>query len=182
MATKATIITDINTKIIPNGNIRATDTNRILKNILNCDELNTSTAVNTFKFEGNVQSNNGINVSYSIRGIIELFANITLRIDILETNVNTLSFPHNNKDLVAALDSIIKENQDRLDFLVKIENKNTAAVYKKLEIQAAKVFRIGNLNFGFNTTSLQISVESQEPNDKLFNGDSISTSFSIHRN
>lgn len=180
MATKTSIIADINTKIISNGNIRATDTNKILKDILNCDELNTTSSLQTFEFQANnVDIGIGI-VSYSIKGFIGLFANITLEISIKESNSNVLNVPFDNKKIGESLATIIKSNNNVLDFLVKIRNKSTDKVYTTLKITPAKNFRIGNLNFGFNASLLRFSIESQEPNDKLFSGDSISTSFTIH--
>lgn len=180
MATKTSIISEINQKIVTKGNILATDTNKILKDILNCDELNSNTSLQTFQFQGSSPSNNVANISYSIRGITSLFANITLNINVKESNTNIFTVAHGDKDLVAALSSIIKGKGDTLDFVVRITKQNTAGIYKKLLIVPSKIFRIGSLKFGFNNTSLIISVESQEPNDKLVSGDNISTSFAIH--
>ena len=65
-------------------------------------------------------------------------------------------------------------------FLVmKIRNQSTAEIYKTIK-QIPKVFRLGNLNFFSNNGNFNIIVESQEPNDKLFANDIITTSFIIH--
>ncbi|SEG60953.1 hypothetical protein SAMN05421847_2940 [Halpernia humi] len=182
MATKADIITNIDAKIISKGNILATDTNAILKDILNCDELNSgnTNSLETFQYNGDLTDASGAIVSYSIRGITDLFANITLQIGIKQTLQGKLSLLVNNRGLFNSLNSIIKNNENTIDFLVKIRNNKSAEIYRKLEIQPAKKFRIANLNFTFNARSLIILIESQELNDNLFAGDSISASFAIH--
>lgn len=179
MATKASIITDINNKIKTNGNILASDTNRILKNILDCNELNSTASIETFEYQASVDIGIGT-ISYSIKGFTGLFANITLIINVKESNSNVFNVPFDNKKIGESLDTIIKSKNNEIDFLVKIRNKSTNKVYSALNIQPAKTFRIGNLNFGFNASSLVISVESQEPGDKLVSGDSIATSFTVH--
>lgn len=185
MATKATIISDINSKIITNGNIRAADTSRILKNILNCDELNAQNPQNALQdvmfADGPIDIGTAI-ISYSIRGFVGMFANITLDINIKENNSSNFNVPYNDSKITTFLDTIIKNNNRKSDFLVKIRNQNTKGIYNNLSAPQ-KVFRIGNLNFGYGSNKkevLQISIESQEVNDKLFNGDSISCSFAIH--
>lgn len=174
----------IDSKIIAKGNISAVDTNAILKDILDCAELNTLPNANDlkgFSFQGNSTSNRGAELDYSLRGISGLFVNITLTIMIKETNVNNIIFNFENKDIFSELSSIIKNNnkENPLDFLVKIRNKNTAEIYKRLK-QTPKNFRVGSLNFLLNNNSFNIIVESQEPNDALFAEDIISTSFIIH--
>lgn len=184
---KTQIITAIDSKIIANGNISAVDTNAILKDILDCAELNTlpnPSDLKEFAFQGNSINNRGAELDYSLRGISGLFVNITLTIMIKETNVNNVIFNFENKEIFSELSSIIKNNNNKenpLDFLVKIRNKNTAEIYKRLN-QTPKNFRIGSLNFLLNNNSFNIIVESQEPNDKLFADDIISTSFILHSN
>ena len=180
MATKTSIISDINNKIISKGNILATDTNRILKDILNCDELNTSSSLEAFQFQGNFSQSGTAVILYSIRGIKDLFANITLEIQIKESNTHVFVFPHGEKDLPTTLSNIINDKNSAIDFMVAIKGKSTPAVYKKLGIDPPKSFRIGSLNFGFDIRNLKIAVESQEPDDKLSAGDFIATSFTIH--
>lgn len=182
MATKASIITEINQKIVANGNIRAVNTNKILRDILNCDELNTQNTLQEVQFTGT--TNSGIaKISYSIKGFEGLFANITLDINIKESNTSNFTVPYSEEKLTAFLDSIIKNQNNKVDFLVKIRNQNTKGIYKNLGVPQ-KVFRIGNLNFGYNSSNnknvLQISIESQELNDNLVSEDTIVTSFAIH--
>lgn len=182
MATKANIITNIDAKIITNGNILATDTNAILKDILNCDELNSSNSLDTFQYQGNAAIKQAATVSYSIRGITGLFANITLQIAIKQDNINNLTFPHKNPDLFKSLSSVIKNTQNTIDFLVRIRNESSAEISKKLGISPVVNFRVGSLIFNFDEKNLSVFIESQIQNDNLLAGDSINNSFAIHSN
>ncbi len=183
---KVQIKTAIDSKIIANGNITAVDTNSILKDILDCAELNSlpnESNIKSFSFQGKSTDRRGAELDYSFRGISELFVNVTLNITIKENNVNNLIFKFEDQDIFSELSAIIKNNnkENPLDFIVKIRNKNTEGIYKTIK-QIPKTFRIGNLNFLLSSTAFNIIVESQEPNDKLFAEDIISTSFIIHSN
>jgi hypothetical protein len=173
---KTQIITDINNKIIANGNIKALDTNVILKDILDCTELNSSATISTFSYKSATPLNDkkGGRLSYSLRGVVDSFVNITFKIEILESGVNNLTFTHNNVKIFDSLKSII-ENPDiatNIDFLVKIENVSNPSTNRR--------FRVGSLNFNYNQTSFNIKIDSQEINDNLLNGDQIFTSFAVH--
>lgn len=176
--TKTQIIADINRKIITNGDIKAVDTNAILKDILDCKELNeqSTTNLSTFSFQSTTPliDNKGGRLSYSLRGIVDSFVNITFRIAILENNVNNLTFLHNDVKILEALKTIIEDSNigSDIDFLVKIKRKQSTSTSNK--------FRIGSLNFNCTEKEFLIKIESQELNDNLFNGDQIFASFSIH--
>ena len=182
--TKLQIKTAIDNKIIQNGNINASDTNAILKDILDCAELNTipiSTELKAFSFQGKSIDQKGCELDYSLRGISGLFVNITLNILVKKPNINNFVFTYENQDIFAELKAIIQNNnkENPFDFLVKIRNQSTAEIYKTIK-QIPKIFRLGNLNFFSNNGNFNITVESQEPNDKLFANDIIATSFIIH--
>jgi hypothetical protein len=178
MATKSKsqIITDINAKIITNGDIKATDTNAILKDILDCTELNgqTTTNLSTFSFKSKtaLKDNRGATLSYSLKGIKDLFVNITFKIAILETNVNNLTFVHNDAAIAKALKSIISQKLgSQIDFLVKIESKQAASDI---------LFRVGSLNFVCDNKAFKMKIDSQLPNDNLRKGDEVFASFAVH--
>ncbi len=172
--TKTQIITEINKKIITNGDIKAVDTNAILKDILDCTELNSQGGnLSTFSFQSTAPllDNRGGSLSYSLRGIIDSFVNITFRIAILETNVNNLTFLHDNIAMANVLKSILEPKlANQIDFLVKIENR----------AQTGKPFRVGSLNFSYTDKEFFIKIDSQEANDNLLNGDQIFASFAVH--
>lgn len=182
MATKAQIRSEINSKIITNGNIRATDTNKILNDILDCKELNdTGSGVNVVPFHfwspDPLKDKKGAKLWYSFKGFHELFVNFTFRIMIEESNVNSLSFvAENQSEIFEILSKIINSKiQDQMEFLVKIKN-STEAVIK----QFGKKFRVGAMNFNMNNKGFIILIESQELNDNLFVGDEIFTSITFH--
>ncbi|WP_131797353.1 hypothetical protein [Chryseobacterium kwangjuense] len=180
MATKRTIIAEIDNKIIPNGNILAKDTNKILKDILDCDELNSSGgSTDGFSFSGASNDDNGAKLSYSIRGIVGLFANFTIMISIPDQNVNNLSFPYEDPKLFESLSKVMVNSENVPDFLVKIRNSQPDVIFKKLGLEPKK-YRIGCLNLRFDDKNLYFSIEGQEWEDSLFTGDSIFTSFTIH--
>ncbi|AUP79063.1 hypothetical protein [Flavivirga eckloniae] len=172
--TKAQIVTNIDKKIITNGNIKAVDTNTILKDILDCKELNgQSSSVSTFSFASTaaIRDNRGGTLNYSLRGVKDSFVNVTFKIAVLETNVNSWAFAHNTPAIANALKSIMAPKLGfQIDFLVKIENQQLAA---------NKPFRVGSLNFTYNTNNFNIKIDSQD-GDKLFNGDQIFASFTLH--
>lgn len=175
---KVVIIKEIDNIIKPAGDIKAVDTNTILKDILDCVELNnpSTTGISTFAFESKTTliDSRGAQLDYSIRGIEKSFANITFKIQIKETNVNDLKFPNDNPEILKALDSIIDPAQtSQMDFLVKIKRTQTAPT-------DGKKFRVGSLSFVITKELFSIKIESQEVNDNLFNGDQIFTSIAIH--
>lgn len=175
---KTVIIQEIDTIIKTGGDIKATDTNTILKDILDCVELNEQGAAgsSTFAFESKttLKDPHGALLDYSIRGIEKSFANITFKIQIKENNVNDLKFPNDNPQIMKALDSIIDSGQsNQMDFLVKIKKTQTGST-------DGKKFRVGSLNFFITKDLFSIKIESQEINDNLFNGDQIFTSIAIH--
>ncbi|MBB6369158.1 hypothetical protein [Chryseobacterium shigense] len=180
MATKRTIIAEIDTKIIPNGNILAKDTNKILKDILDCDELNSSGgSTDGFSYSGESSDDNGAKLIYSIRGIIGLFANFTVMISIPDNNVNKLSFPYEDLKMFESLSTVMVNSENMPDFLVKIRNSKPDKIYKEWGL-APKKYRIGCLNLRFDDKNLYFSIEGQEWEDSLVGGDSIFTSFAIH--
>lgn len=171
---KTQIITNIDKKIIKNGDIKAADTNTILKDILDCKELNGQSNVSTFSFKSTtaLKDNRGGSLNYSLRGVNNSFVNVTFKIAILETNVNNLTFAHNTPAIANALKNIMNAKLgSQIDFLVKIENKQLAP---------RKPFRVGSLNFAYTSKNFVIKIDSQDLNDNLFNGDQIFVSFTIH--
>lgn len=177
--TKAQIILDINNKIVSNGNIKAVDTNAILKDILDCTELNQSgpaTGIPTFSFASKAPliDTRGAELNYSIRGIAESFANITFKILIKETNVNDLKFTNNNIQIAKALNTIIDLGQsNQMDFLVKIKRVQSAPTN-------GRRFVVANMSFAITDKNFSIKIDSQEANDNLFVGDQIFTSIAVH--
>jgi hypothetical protein len=178
--TKAVIIRDIDNKIITNGNIKAVDTNAILKDILNCQELNSSAA--TFSFKGKELSSSPTGdgkLSYSIRGIVGSFANITLKIAVEKEGLQSFEFPSDNVDLVKIMNPILDPAQSRqLNFLVKVGPQSDTPSNEP-------DFRIANLSLliaekgfsfrikCFNTSALGLP-------SILNKGDVIFTSIAIH--
>jgi hypothetical protein len=180
MATKnkVDIILEIDQIIKTGGDIKAVDTNTILKDILDCVELNEHgrSGASTFAFASKTAliDRRGAQLDYSIRGIVGSFANITFKILIKETNVNELNFPNDNSQILKALEPIIdSEQSNQIDFLVKIKNEQIAST-------TGKKFRVGSLNFVITKDLISIIIDSQELKDNLFNGDQIFTSFAIH--
>ena len=177
--TKAEIILAINNKIITNGNIKAIDTSAILKDILDCIELNdqgTAGGVSKFDFASKVPliDTRGAELNYSIRGIADSFANITFKILIKENNVNDLKFMNNNTQIAKVLEFILDSAQtNQMDFLVKIKGVASAPTN-------GKRFRTGNLSFSITEKSFLIKIDGQEMNDMLFAGDQIFTSIAVH--
>ena len=177
--TKAEIIQVINNKIITNGNIKAIDTNAILKDILDCIELNDqgpTGGTSKFDFASKVPliDSRGAELNFSIRGITDSFVNITFKILIKESNVNDLKFLNNNTLIVKALDSILDAAQSsQMDFLVKIKGVASAPTN-------GKRFRTGNLSFSITDKNFSIKIDGQEMNDNLFAGDQIFTSIAVH--
>ena len=173
---KAQIIADINSKIISNGNIKAADTNAILKDILDCKELNQQASnLSVFAFT-NVSPiiADGGSLNYSLRGIVNAFVNITLKIEILTDVAGSFKFTHDDEKITEALKSIIlnPETGSEIDFLVKI---------KKLRNQASNGgFLIGNLSFMNIDKVFVVRIEHQNIENKLIKGDQIFTSFAIH--
>jgi len=175
---KVDIIQEIDTIIKTGGDIKATDTNTILKDILDCVELNDqgTTGASTFAFESKttLTDPHGAVLNYSIRGIEKSFANITFKILIKENNVNDLKFPNDNPEIIKRLEPIINpELSNQLDFLVKIKREKPAST-------DGKKFRVGSLSFVISKELISIKIESQEPNDFLLNGDQVFTSIAIH--
>ena len=175
---KGDIILEIDQIIKTGGDIKAVDTNTILKDILDCVELNeqSTTGVSTFAFASKMAliDRRGAELNYSIRGIEGSFANITFKILIKESNVNDLKFPNDNSRILKALDPIIDSTQNnQLDFLVKIANEQTASTTRKK-------FRVGSLSFAITKDLFSIKIDSQEIQDNLLNGDQIFTSIAIH--
>jgi hypothetical protein len=182
MATKAQIKNEINSKIISNGNIRATDTNRILNNILDCEELNDKGSggnIAPFHFwsPDPLQDKKGAKLWYSFKGFHELLVNFTFRIMIEESNVNSLSFVAEKQSEIFKVFSKISnpEINKRMDFLVKIEN-NDPKVIERFK----KKFRVGEMSFSTNVNEFLIQIVSQELDDSLFSGDEIFTSITFH--
>lgn len=175
---KTQIITDIDRKIITNGDIKAVDTNAILKDILDCRELNASGTSNlpTFAFQskGPLTGNGNATLRYSLKGINNTLVNIVFRITIGETNVNNLTFIHGDSNLANTLKTIVEDANLGADinFLVTIINKKSTSQNTK--------FRIGNLNFRYTDQEFFIKIEGQELNDNLQSGDQIFTSFTVH--
>lgn len=175
---KTQIITDIDRKIITNGDIKAVDTNAILKDILDCRELNASGTSNlsTFGFQskGPLTGNGNATLRYSLKGINDTLVNIVFRITIGESNVNNLTFIHGDSNIANTLKTIIEDINlgADIDFLVKITNKGNTSPSNK--------FRIGNLSFRYSDKEFFIKIDGQELNDNLRSGDQIFTSFTIH--
>ncbi len=174
---KTQIIANIDKRIITNGDIKAVDTNTILKDILDCKELNGPSNVSTFSFKSEtaIKDDRGATLNYSLRGVRKSFVNITFRIAITETSVNDLVFEHKIPEaIVKDLEEIMNTDLgNEIDFLVKIENKQSPV---------KKPFVVGSLNFTYTNKTFDIRIDSQEPepNSHLFNGDQIFTSFAVH--
>ncbi|MGH2666760.1 hypothetical protein [Flavobacterium sp.] len=178
--TKAVIIRDIDNKIVTNGNIKALDTNAILKDILDCQELNTS--VDVFNFKGkdlaSAPADSG-RLNYSIRGIVGSFANITFKISVDKDGVQIFDFPSDNKELVKFINPIIDSAQsNQLSFLVKVGPPSESST-------SIPDFRIANLNLliaekGFTFRIKCFNMGAVGGNSILNKGDIIFTSIAIH--
>lgn len=171
---KTQIITDIDKKIITNGDIKAVDTNAILKDILDCKELNAiaSSEISTFSFQSATAlvDNKGARLNYSMRGVTNSFVNVTFNISILENNVNSLTFIHGDSKIAEILKNIMEPKLGfQIDFLVKVKSKQSTS----------KIFKIACLNFSYSEKEFFITLDSP-PNDNLLSGDQIFTSFAIH--
>lgn len=177
---KAVIMTDIDHKIITNGNIKAVDTNAILKDILDCQELNNP--VTTFSFKGKDVKANPSDIgmlSYSIRGIVGSFANITFKIKVTRQGFEIFPFPNNNSEIVKILKSIIDPAQsNQLNFLVHAGPPPTSST-------SQQNFKVANLNlqvlddkFLFTIKCLNMSALGVA--SFLNEGDVIFTSIAVH--
>ncbi len=178
--TKAVIIRDIDNKIITNGNIKAVDTNAILKDILNCQELNSSVA--TFSFKGKDLASSPPTdgkLSYSIRGVVGSFANITFKIAVDKQGLQSFEFPSDNADLVKIMDPILDPAQSQqMSFLVKVGPQSDTP-------SNAPDFRIANLTLliaekGFTFRIKCFNMGAVGGNSILNKGDIIFTSIAIH--
>lgn len=176
---KAAIKTDIDNKIITNGDIKAIDTNAILKDILDCQELNNP--VTTFSFKGkDVKSNPSDfgQLNYSVRGVVGSFANFTFKITV-GRGFEFFDFPNDNKELVKILKNIIDPAQsNQLNFLVK-------AGPPQSDSTSTGNFKVANLNllvtddkFSFRIKCLNLGAIGA--NSALNEGDVIFTSIAIH--
>ena len=178
--TKAAIISKIDSKIITNGNIKAVDTNAILKDILDCQELNNT--VPTFSFKGKELASSPADagrLSYSIRGIAGSFVNITFKISVDKDGSQIFDFPSDNKDLVKITNLIIDSAQsNQLSFLVKVGPPSESSTN-------LPDFRIANLNLliadkGFTFRIKCLNLGAIGGNSILNKGDVIFTSIAIH--
>ena len=177
---KATIISTIDSKIITNGNIKAIDTNAILKDILDCQELNNS--VPTFDFKGKELASapaDAGRLSYSIRGIAGSFVNITFKISVDREGLQIFDFPSDNKELVKITNAIIDPAQsNQLSFLVKVGPPSESSTN-------IPDFKIANLNLliaekGFTFRIKCLNMGAVGGNSMLNKGDVIFTSIAIH--
>ncbi|WP_309641288.1 hypothetical protein [Flavobacterium sp.] len=172
---KAEIIQNIDATIIPNGNIKAKDTNAILKNILDCIELNekSQSNVDTFDLSGtNLQATQGAGLDYSFRGIKSFFANVTLHLQIKESNglSAVYKFNHQNSAIFEIYRKIVVPKEAPLDFLVTLNRKPE---------QGAPPSGIATLNIRVTNQSIIITLSAYH-GDKIMNGDTVFTSFTLH--
>jgi len=178
---KNQIIQAIDAKIITNGNINAVDTNRILKDILDCEELNHDNGSKLIPFHfwsPNVLADRkGAKLWYSFKGLTEQFVNFTFVIKISKPNVTSFNFiSKDQSEIFEILSKIINpEIQNQMEFLVKIKNAD-----EKVSNKFKKVFRTGSMSFEINDDRIIIQIESQELSDKLFAGDEIFSSITFH--
>ncbi|MFT3794685.1 hypothetical protein [Flavobacterium sp.] len=173
--TKGAIAQIIDQVIVTNGNIRAKETNMILKEILDCIELNDKGQSNVALFDikgANLTDNRGGILNYSIKGIVSSFANVTLHLGIKESNAGNFAFKHEKPELFEVFKAILQQNpKDQLNFLVKLTRKPVRG--------QVLGFGIANLNLNITKEEIQIMIEPHQ-GDKIISGDTILTSIALH--
>ncbi|MDT3740686.1 MAG: hypothetical protein RO257_14440 [Candidatus Kapabacteria bacterium] len=179
MKTKSVIKQNIDAVIKTNGNIKAVDTNTILKDILDCQELNavsTGSNVSPFHFfsQGPVTDQSGGQLWYSFKGFKEQFVNFTFVLQIKEANAKGFNFTFSNQAEIFDILNKIGFNR-QMDFLVKINNADP-----KIAQKFRKKFRVGSFSFDINANGFSAMIEGQELDDNLSPGDVIFTSIAFH--
>ncbi|BEV04664.1 hypothetical protein [Chryseobacterium gambrini] len=195
MATKDEITSKINSKIVKDGNIRAVDTNEILRDIL--DFSNTGITQNTtninnieqrvivlenkpetdnykpFSFwdENSLLSEEDIaNLWYSFRGIENTSVNFTFRLVIRKANFTSFTF---------RIDPEISETLNR--FFQQFDNALMSFVVSVTDVDK-KTPRIWTMSLRFRKDVLRITLkkETEGTNDTIRQQDEVFTSVYFH--
>lgn len=179
MKTKSVIKQNIDAIIKPNGNIKAVDTNTILKDILDCQELNagsTGSNVSPFHFFSPepVKDQSGGQLWYSFKGFREQFVNFTFMIQIKESNAKALNFTFVNQTEIFEILKKIGFNK-QMDFLVKFKNTDP-----KIAQKFRKKFRVGSISFDIKSNGFLVMIDCHEFDDNITAGDVIFTSIAFH--
>ncbi|WBX99109.1 hypothetical protein [Chryseobacterium gambrini] len=202
MATKDEITSKINSKIVKDGNIRAVDTNEILRDIL--DFSNTGITQNTtninnieqriivlenkpetddykpFSFweESPLKDKRGAYLWYSFRGIEKLSASFTFRLLIKESSVTDFRFQLNDK-IIETLKVFFQKPIHQItpiSFTVSVNNT-------KPENESTIVYhpRIWTMYFMISDNIVNFKLAKERYiEDKILEGDEIFTSIHFH--
>ena len=187
---KAEIVVEINDIIKKNNKIKAVDTNKILRDILDCDELNDLSLFHFFNPKPLEDGDNAL-LWYSIKIVKPAFVNVTLRIVIKVPGIGERPELKFKDEKIANVIDLLKAYNEtnnfdlidyysKMDFLVKIKNTKMEGNEPFVKQKFKKKLRIANLNFSLLESSIVLKIESQELDDNLFAGDEIFTSFTLH--
>ncbi len=171
-----------------NGNNSAQTVRKVLNDILAYATPTSNTSnIDTFSFEGNA-SDNISNIHYSIRGIKNHFANITLNLEVIESSSfevdRTFYYEIKERELFEEMSKIVvgKNQMVGPNYLMTFVNKNEKTE-QTINKRSGNFFRLASFRIEFDSLKsvMLLTIRKYSNSTELFiSGDNAMVSFTIH--